>query len=52
MNKMNHFPAVTAPASLVFLSNLSKIDEVALVANLGKTSLAEETAKLIIFFFA
>ena len=37
---------------LTFLLNLSKIDEVALVANLGKTSLAKETAKPKITFFA
>ena len=42
---MNLFPALTAPPSLVFLSNLSNTDEVALVANLGKTSLVEGTAR-------
>ena len=38
MNSVNPFSAFTAPfpLTLTFLSNLSKIDEVALVANLGK----------------
>ena len=42
MNKVNPFPALTAPC---FLSNLSKINKVALVANLGKISLAKGTAR-------
>ena len=41
MNNVNPFPALTAPFPLIFLSNLSNTDEVALVANLGKTSLAK-----------
>ena len=41
---MNPFPALTAPFALTFLSNLSNTEEVALVANLGKTSLAKGTA--------
>ena len=43
MNKMNPFPALTATQTLIFLSNLSNIDKVNLVANLGKTSLAKGT---------
>ena len=38
MYKVNLFPALTAPTSLIFFSNLSNTDEVALVVNLGKTS--------------
>ena len=41
MNNVNPFPALTAPFPLIFLSSLSNTDEVALVANLGKTSLAK-----------
>ena len=37
MKKVNPFPALTAPCPLIFLSKLSNICEVALVANLGKT---------------
>ena len=36
MNKVNPFPALTSPFPIIFLSNLPKIDEVTLVANLGK----------------
>ena len=42
MNKVNPFPA---PCPLIFLSNLPKIEEVILVANLGKTSLAKEKTR-------
>ena len=45
MNKVNPFLALTTPFQLVFLSNLFKIVEVALVANLNKTSLAKGTNK-------
>ena len=41
MNKVNPFFALT----LIFLSNLSNIDEVALVANFSKTFLAKEIAR-------
>ena len=47
MNKMNPFPALTATQTLIFLSNLSNIDKVNLVANLGKTSLAKGTVRFI-----
>ena len=40
MNKVNPFAALTTSFPLIFLSNLSNTDEVALVTNLGKTSLA------------
>ena len=42
MNKVNSIPALTAPLWLIFLSSLSIGDEVALVANLDKTSLARK----------
>ena len=47
MNKLNLFSALTAPRPLTFFSSLSKIDEVPLVANLGRTSLAKRTARSI-----
>ena len=37
MNKVNSFPALTVPRPLIFLSNLSGANEIALVTNLGKT---------------
>ena len=40
MNKGNRLLALTVPLPLMFLSKLSNKDEVALVANLGKVSLA------------
>ena len=43
MNKVNHF--VTAPCKFIFLSSLSNTNGFSLVANLGKTSLAKETAR-------
>ena len=45
MDKVNPFPALTAPCPLIFLSNLSNTDEVTLVVYLGKASLG-----LIILF--
>ena len=45
MNKVNPFPVLVAFFQLTFLWNLSKIDEVSLFANLGKTSLAKGTAR-------
>ena len=44
MNKVNPFPALRAPRALIFLLNLSNIDE---VANLGNTTLTKETASFI-----
>ena len=43
MNKVRPFPALIAPCRLIFLSNLSNTDKVALVANSGKTSLVKGT---------
>ena len=59
MNKVNPFLTLTAPALLVaiapcpltFLSNLSNTEELALVAKLGKTSLAKETQQGLIMLF-
>ena len=42
---MNLLPTLTAPRPLIFLSNLSNADEVALVANVGKTSSPKGTAR-------
>ena len=42
---MNHFPALTAPCPLIFLSDLSHSDEVVLLANSDKTSLPKGTAR-------
>ena len=39
-----------APCALIFLSNLSNTDEVALVANLGKITLAKRAARPISTF--
>ena len=49
---MNPFPALAVSFALTFLSSLSNTDEVALVANLGKTSLAKGTARSSNVFFA
>ena len=59
MNKLNPIPTLTAPAPivaiaphpLIFLSNLPNTEEVALSANLGKTSLAKGAARSISAFF-
>ena len=42
---MNPFSALTAHCPFILLSNLSNTEEVALVANLGKISLAKGTAR-------
>ena len=52
MNKVNPFSAITALYLLVFLLNLSDTDEVALVATLGKTSLAKRSVRSNNTFFA
>ena len=41
MNKVNPSPGLTTRFPVIFLSNLSNTEEVALVANLAKTSLAK-----------
>ena len=51
MNKVNPFPALTAPRLPVFLPNLSIRDKAALVANLAKSSLAERTTRFFSAFF-
>ena len=48
---MNPLPALTAPCPVIFFSNLSNTEEVSLVANSGKTSLAKGTAILVGAFF-
>ena len=45
MNKVNPFTDLTASRPFIFLSNLSNTEELALVANLGKRSLAKGTAR-------
>ena len=49
MNKINSFSALTTPFRYIFLSNLSNTDEVALVSNLGKISLAQGTRSYNVF---
>ena len=44
MNKVNHFPALTAPFGLIFLSNLFIVFEVILFTNPGKLSLGKGIA--------
>ena len=41
INRLSHFPALATPRPLISLLNLSNSDEVALVGNLAKTSLAK-----------
>ena len=50
MNQVNLLSALTAPHSLIFLSNLSNVDEVDSIAYLDKTSLATGTAWCISAF--
>ena len=45
MNKVNPFLSLIAPFLLIFLSNVSIVDEVALDANLDQTSLVKGTAR-------
>ena len=49
MNKVNHFPALTASRPH-FFKNLCNTDEVGLVANFNKISLAKGTARSINLF--
>ena len=44
---VNPISALTSPLPLIFLSSTSIPDEIVLVANLGKTSLAKEKSKYI-----
>ena len=49
MNKFNSFHALATPCSLIFLSNISNTDEVALLTNVGKTSLVKGTLHYLKF---
>ena len=51
MIAVNLFPSPTVPHQLSFVSNSSITDEVALVAHLGKISLARGTARSVSAFF-
>ena len=51
INKLNPFPALTAPFPLIFLSNLFIATEVKLLTNPGKLSLAKEIAIFVSAFF-
>ena len=51
INLVNHFPALTAPFSLIFLSNLFIAIEVKLLTNSGKLSQAKKIAKFVSAFF-
>ena len=51
MNKVNLFPALTTPCPFIFLSNLSNIDKVALVSNLGEISLFKGTVRFVGVFY-
>ena len=45
MNKVGAFPTLTDYCTLIYLSNLSFTAKTAIVSNLGRTSLAKETAR-------
>ena len=51
LNKVNPFPALTAPFPLIFLSNLFMALEVKLLTNPGKLSLAKGIAMFVGAFF-
>ena len=51
INKVNPFPALTAPFPLIFLSNLLVAFEVKLLTNPGKLSLAKGIAIFVSVFF-
>ena len=50
LNKVNTFPALTAPFPLIFLSHLFTAFEATLLTNLGKLSLAKGKANFLLFF--
>ena len=52
INEVNPFPALTAPFSLIFLSNLVIVFEVKLLTNPGKLSLAKRIAIFVSVFFS
>ena len=51
INKVNPFPALTAPFPLIFLSNLFIAFEIKLLTNPGKLSLAKGIAMFVSAFF-
>ena len=51
MNKVNLFPALTAPFPLIFISNLFIAFEVKLLTNPGKLSLAKGIAMFVSAYF-
>ena len=51
IHKVNPFPALTAPSSLIFLSNLYIAFKVKLLTNSGKLSLAKGIAIYVSAFF-
>ena len=51
IRKLNPIPALRVSCPLYFLSNLSNIGEIALVVDLGNTSLAKETTNSISAFY-
>ena len=51
MSKLNPFPALTAPFSLIFLSNLFIAFEVEFLTSQGKLFLAKGIAKFASSFF-
>ena len=52
MNKVNHFPALTAPFPLIFHSNLFIALESILLTNPGKLYLAKRIATFVSAFFS
>ena len=50
INKVNLFPALTAPFPFIFLSNLFNALEVKMLSNSGKLSLAKQIAHLLVLF--
>ena len=51
INKVNHFPALTDPFPLIFLSNLFIAFEVKLLPHPGKLTLAKGIATFVSAFF-
>ena len=51
INKVNPFPALTAPFPLIFLSNLFFVFKANLLTNPGKLSLAKGIATFVSAFF-
>ena len=51
INKVKHFPSLTAPFPVIFLSNLNLKFKVKLLTNPGKFSLAKEIEIFVSAFF-